>query len=99
GFVRNRLVGPYLAVRVRIAAAHHLAAIFEDLDVLELRVGTQFDVLVCPKVDYTRDFLDAHSGECQVMSGGETQYSASSGFALSDQEIVIVEFCRFNIGL
>src|SRR5271166_2850561 len=35
-FVGNRIVGPDLPVRMRIAASHHLATVLEDLHVIDL---------------------------------------------------------------
>src|SRR5438067_6690725 len=32
-FVRQGLAGPYLTMRMRIAATHHFAAVFKDLDI------------------------------------------------------------------
>jgi hypothetical protein len=51
----ERAGGPDLAVRVRIARAHHRPAVFEDLHMLNARVIAKFPKLISPSAN---DFLD-----------------------------------------
>ena len=70
--IRNRLVRPDLAVRMRIARAHDLAAVLEDLYVVDVVKRTQSLGFFAPGVDHRPDFLPAHPSERQIMPRRET---------------------------
>ena len=53
-FVRQSLVRPDLTMRMRITGAHHLTAIFKDLNGIDPVSGAEFEILVSPCVDHRR---------------------------------------------
>src|SRR4051812_21535521 len=86
GDLWDRAGGPYLAVRMRIAGSHHRAAVFEDLDVIDLRHCPQFVELRGPCLYYAHNILWRHGGQGQVVARGETDYPAQAWLAFRDQQ-------------
>src|SRR5947209_14659363 len=46
----NRLLRPDLSMRMRVARAHHLALVLEDLDVIDVRAGPETLVFLRPDI-------------------------------------------------
>jgi len=70
----RRLIGnmrrcPDLAVRVRIARAHHHATVFENLDVAGVFAGAKFCVLLGPDVHHRANIFHRHAGKGEVVPG------------------------------
>jgi len=78
GRLWNRFRRPYLAMRMRIASAHHLAAVFENLHMANSRYLAELFKLSCPGADYFFDSRQIHAGERQIMTGGEAHHAANS---------------------
>jgi hypothetical protein len=49
---RDGALGPHLAVRVRVAGPHHLAAVLEQLDVAHVGARAELGRLLGPQVDH-----------------------------------------------
>src|SRR3954464_12386599 len=92
-------VSPNLSVRMWIAGAHHRAAVFEDLDVMDVRARAQFAILLGPEVHDSSDLLLRHLRQRQVMSRRKTQDAANAGLGLGDAERTLVISSRRNVGL
>ena len=82
--VGDVLGGPDLAVGMRIAGAHHGAAVLEDLDVAEDGIGAEGAVLVGPGVDDAADVGDCHAREGEAVVGVEAEDAAEAALALGD---------------
>ncbi len=89
-FIRNPVICPDLAVRVRIACAHHLTAIFEDLNISHPRHRSELFILLTPGLDHLFDRLIGHTGNRQVMQRRKTQHSRDTRFGFGDQEFPLV---------
>ena len=59
---------PYLAMGMRIAGAHHGAAIFKYLDMIDVLARAQFLILRRSEIHYTLNVRDAHGGQSQIMT-------------------------------
>ena len=90
-FVGKRMARPDLAVRMRIAGAHHGAAIFEDLYVVDGRVGAEFSILLDPRVHNLAQVGQLHTGDSQVMARRETYYPADARLGFGDEEPLALE--------
>src|SRR5713226_7901472 len=82
--VRKRSIRPNLAVRVGIASAHHLAAIFEDLHVANPGNLPERGVLLDPAIHDSAHFLEAHSRHGEIVPGRKTHHAADSLLRLSN---------------
>src|SRR6266436_592006 len=84
--LRNRTGGPNLAVGMRIACAHHDAAVLENLYVLDLWHRSQFLELGGPGADHVFDVIGLHGGKSEVVAWGEADHPAEPGFAFGDDQ-------------
>ncbi len=80
--------GPDLAVGVGIAAAHELAFVFKNLDVVDVIEVAEVAVLFAPGVDDGEDLVGGHFGEGEVLAGGEADYEAEYALGLGLEEVV-----------
>jgi hypothetical protein len=85
-FIGQAMARPDLAVRVGIAAAHHGATVFEDLDIVDERVGAELGVLIDPRVDDSAHGGLIHFGEREVVARREADDAADAGLGFGDEE-------------
>ena len=71
GLVGDVFGGPDLAVGMGVAGAHHGAAVFEDLDVLDVGASAEFGCLLGPHFDDAANGRDVHGGEGEVVAGSK----------------------------
>src|SRR2546428_13664808 len=79
-FCRNRALSPYLSVRVRIAASHELSLVFENLNIVNVRDGTESCVLLYADADDILDVIALHFCQGEIVSRSETDDTAYSRF-------------------
>jgi len=72
---------------MRVAGAHHGAAVLEDLDVAEVGIGAEGAVLLGPGVDDAADVGDLHAGQREAVVGMEAEDAATSAFAVGAEEL------------
>ena len=84
--VGDPFVGPDLSVRVRVAGAHHRAAVLEDLDVADPRLPAELQVLLGPGVDDPADLRAGHRTHGHVVAGREADDPAQATLGFGDQE-------------
>src|ERR1700758_2539316 len=85
-------IRPNLAVRMRIAGAHNLTPVFENLHMANPGNGTEFAVLFRPDLNHAADFLHFHSRDGQVMAWRETNYATDSSLRATDDQAVLIQF-------
>src|ERR1700687_314605 len=90
GDIWNRVGGPDLAVRMRIAGAHHRTAVFEDLHVIDLGYLSQLLELDGPGMNHILDVLRCHGGEGKVVARQEADYPAKAGLTFGDQQSAVL---------
>src|SRR6266403_589936 len=78
GKVWQRSIRPNLAVRMRIARAHHLAAIFENLHVIDPRNFAERDILLDPGIHDSAQLREAHSWNGEIVPRRKTHHAADS---------------------
>ena len=81
--VRGR---PELTVRVRIAGAHHRAAVLERERVAHPWVRGRRRALLGPDVDHAADVRGLHPRERQVVPRRETEYPAEAARRLGHEQ-------------
>ncbi len=96
--VGNPVIRPDLAVRVRIACAHHLAAIFEDLNISHPGHRSELFILLAPGLDHLFDRRIVHTRNRQVMKRRKTQHSGDTRFGFGDQEFPLIVSTQWRIG-
>ena len=74
--VRHMLRCPYLTMRVRIAGAHHRAAVLEDLHIVEFRLAAELGVLLDPGIDDEADGGEFHARDGEAVVGMEAEDAA-----------------------
>ena len=79
---------PDLTMRVRIGAAHHGAAILEELDVTYLLALAKLFYLLRPEVHHAANVRQIHARQGQVVPGAEADDAADSCFGLRLKEAV-----------
>ena len=84
--VGNVLSRPDLAVRVRIARAHHRAAVLEYLHVVDPGKLTECCGLFGPGVDHAGDIRHGHPREREGVVGVEAEDAAEAPLGLGDQQ-------------
>src|SRR3954469_24936570 len=85
--LRYRTGGPNLAMRMRVAGAHHFATILKNLYVTDARHRAQFRELRGPSAN---DFFNSwllHAGKRQIMTRRKTHHPADSRLTFSYDEI------------
>src|SRR5215469_9043955 len=86
---RDGLSGPDLTVWMRIAASHHLAAVFEDLHVADSGARHQMFELVGESVDNGPNPAGAHPGQREAVVRRETYHAANARFRFGKQQIML----------
>ena len=76
---------PDLAVRMRVGAAHDLAAVLENLYGSDIRPAAERDRLLDPGVHHPLDVGDLHHGDREIMARREAQHAADAELALGDR--------------
>ncbi len=71
--VRQRSSCPDLAMRVRVAGAHQLAAVFENLDMANPGKVRERRKLIGPSVNHSPQFAKAHPRDGEIMPRRKTQ--------------------------
>ena len=71
---------------MRVACAHHLAPVLENLHMRNPRHGSKLFELGRPRPHYSSDLVDTHARERQVMAWSKAHHAADSLFALGDQQ-------------
>src|ERR1700722_7988006 len=84
--IGDRLAGPDLTVRMRIACAHHRTTILEDLHVADVVARTQLNGLFDPRIHHRTNLLHRHLRQREVMTRRKTDHPAGSALALGDKE-------------
>ena len=97
GIIRNRLVSPDLTVRMRIAGAHHLSPILEDLNVVDPIDCAEFPVLVGPNTYDPRYVIKFHIGNCEIVTRGEADYSTDPLFCLGSNNPAGIDHTRDHV--
>ena len=82
--------GPDLAMRVRVAAAHHRALVLEDLHVRDPRLLAEARDFVRPGVHHGPDLAVAHARQREVVPRREAEHAADPGLGLAAQERLAV---------
>src|SRR5436305_4581873 len=77
---------PNLAMRMRIARAHHFAAVFKYLDVLNVWHGRKLHELCGPCANHVFNFRYAHARDRQVMPRRKAHHATDSRLALSYEQ-------------
>ena len=85
---------PDLAVRMRVRAAHDLAAVLEDLDGGDVSARAEIDRLFDPDVDDALDVGDVHLRQRQVVARREAEHAAEAGFAFRHEQPVLAPLRR-----
>src|ERR1039458_5220496 len=85
-------------MRMRVAAAHHGAAILEDLHVAVGFARAQLAVLPGPGVDDVAEFARLHVGDGEIGFGREAHHTADARLALRHQQPFLIEAVRRRIG-
>ena len=85
-FVRHRGVRPDLSVRVRIASAHHRAAIFKNQDGIDSVFGAPQLILLGPNINYGAKFGVGHLRERQIMPRRKTYDAAGALFGARHEQ-------------
>ncbi len=80
-FVRQCGVGPNLAMRMRIAGAHHDAAVLEDLNVIHPGDAAQLLVLLRPYVYNVAHFARGHARNREIVSRRKTYDAADAALS------------------
>src|ERR1700722_662980 len=76
---------------MRIARAHHGAAIFENLDVIDIFQFAQLSKLFYPCANNELNFFQTHRGECEIVTRGKTNHAANSRFRFCDEQPHVVD--------
>jgi len=84
--VGNKAAGPDLAVGMRIAGAHHRAAVLEDLHVLDPVQAGHILVLLRPCIHHAANLRLGHAGQGQAVVGMEADHLAQSARRLCNQQ-------------
>ncbi len=90
-FIRDGGACPDLAMRMRIASAHHGAAILKNLDVSNRRKSRELAVLFAPRIYKLRDSCLVHLRYGKIVTRRKTYYPADACLATRDQQIAIVQ--------
>jgi hypothetical protein len=97
--VGDGVVGPDLAMRVGIGGAHHGAAVFENLNVIDKRTGAEIGILLDPDIHHAAEVGQIHVGDGEVVLGREADDAADAGLAFGDEKAVAVETVWRSVGL
>lgn len=76
---------------MRIAGAHHRAAVFENLNVVNIFEAAQLSELFYPCVDDRLNFLQSHGCQGQIVTWRETNYAANPGFRFGDEQTHVLK--------
>jgi hypothetical protein len=93
---RDGALRPHLAVRVRVARAHHLAAVLEQLDVPHVGAGAELRRLLRPQVDHGAHARRAERGEGEVVPRREADDAAGARLGLRGEQPRRVEHHRIG---
>ena len=97
GLAGHGALGPNLAVRVRVRAAHHGPFVLKNLNVANVRPRPQRAVLVGPHVHYAPDVGGAHFGQGQVVARREADDAAHAAFRFGPQQPTLVELAGGHV--
>ena len=78
--------------------AHHLAAIFEDLNGGDPVAPSEFDVLFGPGVDHVRDLLHSHACDRQAVVRKKADDPANAPLGFCDEKALAIFFTSFESG-
>jgi len=84
--VRHMLRRPYLAVRMRIAGAHHRAAVFKNLHMLDEGLSGKLSVLRSPRLHHGLDLRNGHARKRQAVVRMEAEHTAYPALLLCTQQ-------------
>src|SRR5450631_2661430 len=76
---------------MRIAGTHHGAAVFEDLDVVDVFQAGQFSKLFDPGADYQFDLVQRHGSEREIVTRREANHAANPGLRFGDKQAHTVD--------
>ena len=97
--IRDCLISPDLTMGMWIAGAHHLAAILEDLNVIDPVDRTQLLVLFAPDLDYSSDLVKFHIRNSEVVARRKTNHTADAAFPFCNYQVGLVHFAARTIRL
>src|SRR5260370_30956892 len=86
-------------MRMRIAGAHHGAAIFKNLYVIDPGYAPQLAILFGPHVQHSSNLSRAHLGESKILLPGEAGHAADSFFAARNHQPVVIELAPRTFGV
>jgi len=66
--MRNVVGGPSLGVWMRIARPHHRAAVFEDLNMLDLAPTSEFVIQASEHLDHSSNTVEVERSKAQVVA-------------------------------
>src|ERR1700722_17039142 len=77
-------------MRMRIACAHHLAAVLEYLDVVDSPHLAKLRELRCPRSDHFFNGSRLQGRQRQVVTWGEAHYAANSRLAFGHHQATVL---------
>ena len=97
GLIGQVCIGPDLTMGMGVAGAHHGSAIFEDLNVVDEGEIPELAILCRPYVHHSPKLVRGHARNRQVMTRRETHHAADAGFALRDNQPILIYAAIWSI--
>ena len=90
---------PNLTVRMRIAGAHHGAAVLENLYVVDEVAASEIGELLAPHFDDCDDFFLVHARKGQIVAGRKASDAADAWFRLRNNQLAFCwSVCFYRVG-
>ena len=96
--IGNGTGSPNLTVRMRIAGAHHGAAVLENLYVVDEVAASEIGELLAPHFDDCDDFFLVHARKGQIVAGGKASDAADAWFRLRNKQLALLSVCFYRVG-
>lgn len=97
-FIGKGTGSPNLTVRMRIAGAHHGAAVLENLYVVDEVAASEIGELLPPHFDDCDDFFLVHARQGQIVAGRKASDAAEAWFRLRNNQLVLLDLCSYRAG-
>src|SRR5690242_8943866 len=97
-FIGKMHGSPSLAMRMRVAGAHHGPTVFEDLHVVDRVARAQVLELLRPDIHHGVDLVRGHAREREVMARREADHPANSGSARGNQDVGAIALLTRGVG-
>lgn len=95
--IRQRGVGPDLAMRVRVAGAHQFTAIFENLHVANPGNFCERRILLGPRVNYAAQFTNAHVRNGKIVPRRKAQDAADASIGSRHEQTALIKMQRLAL--